>query len=274
MNFYELLLNRGKSTGEGMTHFERLFAAKFGGSPPPEVREYTGAVPVTITADGTPLLDYLISGNTVQSGTPTPDSPIQPSECGDLEATGEHAGQFKIPISSANTTTPIYLGEVETTRTIKKLVLTGEEPWGKSGDGIYAYFGMRLGDSSTTFTTAVCTHYENVDVTKTSPAIGFMLTASSRNLRIRTNDVENVTLNDFTSYLARQYAAGTPVTVWYVLGTPETGIVNEPIRKIGDYADTLSMEQAGVQIPTNNGSTTVDVETTLKPSEVYIKYMG
>lgn len=32
---------------------------------------------------------------------------------------------YKIPISSANTTTPVYLGEVETTRKIKKLVLTG-----------------------------------------------------------------------------------------------------------------------------------------------------
>ena len=89
MNFYEQLFSRGRTTGEGMTHFERLFAAKFGGSPTPEVREYTGAVPVTITADGTPLLDYIISGNTVQSGTPTPDNPIMPEGCG--ERTGNLA---------------------------------------------------------------------------------------------------------------------------------------------------------------------------------------
>ncbi|HQB53818.1 MAG TPA: hypothetical protein PLX62_13075, partial [Bacteroidales bacterium] len=38
--------------------------------------------------------------------------------------------------------------------------------------------------------------------------------------------------------------------------------------------DTLSMEQAGVQIPTANGSNTLDVETTVKPSEIYIKYRG
>lgn len=42
---------------------------------PPSVQEYTGAVPVTFVADGTPLLDYLISGNTVQDGTPTPRQP-------------------------------------------------------------------------------------------------------------------------------------------------------------------------------------------------------
>lgn len=44
--------------------------------------------------------------------------------------------------------------------------------------------------------------------------------------------------------------------------------------KIGDYTDTLSMEQAGVSIPTADGSTTLDVDTTVKPSEVYIKYLG
>jgi hypothetical protein len=42
--------------------------------------------------------------------------------------------------------------------------------------------------------------------------------------------------------------------------------------RIGNYADTLSKSQAGVAIPTNNGSTTVDVDTTVKPSEIYIKY--
>ena len=44
--------------------------------------------------------------------------------------------------------------------------------------------------------------------------------------------------------------------------------------KINNYADTLSMEQAGVEIPTVNGSNTLDVLTTIKPSEVYIKYKG
>lgn len=69
-----------------------------------------------------------------------------------------------------------------------------------------------------------------------------------------------------------EYANGTPVTIWYVLAEPTTGIVNEPLRKIGDYADTISYEQAGVQIPTLHGNTVIDVDTTLKPSEMYIKY--
>ena len=80
------------------------------------------------------------------------------------------------------------------------------------------------------------------------------------------------TVAELKSYLATQYAAGTPVTVWYILATPETVTINEPLRKIGDYADTVSYEQAGVPIPTLNGNTVIDVETTLKPSQMYIKY--
>lgn len=75
----------------------------------------------------------------------------------------------------------------------------------------------------------------------------------------------------FKSYLAAQYAAGTPVTIWYVIATPETAVVNEPLMKIGDYADTVSAAQSQVTIPTVNGENVLDVLTEVKPSEVTIK---
>lgn len=78
----------------------------------------------------------------------------------------------------------------------------------------------------------------------------------------------------FKRFLAAQYAAGTPVTIWYDLATPETGIVNEPLCKIGDYADELHSEDAGVSIPTARGSNTLTVETDLKPSSMTITYRG
>jgi len=233
------------------------------------VQEYTGAVPVAFVADGTPLLDYIISGKTVQSGTPTPDNPIMPQGCGDLETSGAKVGQYKIPISSANTTTSVYLGEVQTTRKVKKLVLTGEESgWKKnimtSSNAFYrtisGYYHYR----------GYCTHYATVYGTQAAEGVFF-----GSNINFLTALSDNIdTIDKWINYLRQQYAAGTPVTVWYVLATETTGIVNEPLMKIGDYADTLSMEQAGVQIPTANGSTTLDVETTVKPSEIYIKYRG
>ena len=229
--------------------------------------------PITLDDSlGTPLLDYLISGNMSQTGALSPTTPIQPQETGDLETTGEKAGQYKIPISSANTTTNIYLSEVETTRKIKKLVLDGTENWGR-----YAQDSSRwlyyLSITKAAVKNAICTHCQYSSSIPDYSTVGVQVSNSLVSLLLNLGEIiGDNTLESFKSYLAAQYANGTPVTVWYVLATPETVTINEPLRKIGDYADRVSYEQAGVQIPTNRGNTVIDVETTLKPSEMYIKY--
>lgn len=180
---------------------------------------------------------------------------------------------YKIPISSASTTTPVYLGEVETTRKIKKLVLTGlEEGWASTTMGTNDYiFRLELSDLPMSGVAPISSHYNGTNATTWVGITNYNVTTSILNsVAIRHSGLTGV--SDWKTYLQQQYAAGTPVTVWYVLATETTGIVNEPLRKIGDYADTLSYEQAGVQIPTLHGNTVIDVETTLKPSEMYIKY--
>jgi hypothetical protein len=337
--------------------------------------------PIIIKANGEPLIDYTIYGNTVQNGTPTPDNPIQPQETGErtgnlyvwpytstwsVDGSGQNrtvhnsayirssvvklkpntqytisakaAGAndtycriaifdekpqigsvsthyyfssgddsttfttgadeewgivvqnnaatssinlkrmlnegstalpyepygYKIPISSANITTPVYLGEVRTTRKIKKLVLTGEET---SWTALSPYYTVSA-DNVRPWLGCICTH---------CAYNGIIGGNSNTRLWIKQASFPDYqTLGDFKSYLAAQYANGTPVTVWYVLANEETGIVNEPLMKIGEYADTLSMEQAGVEIPTLNkpNTTVIDVETELKPSKMYVKYNG
>jgi hypothetical protein len=86
--------------------------------------------------------------------------------------------------------------------------------------------------------------------------------------------LESQTVEAFKDFLAAQYANGTPVVIWYVLATEQTGIVNEPLCKIGDYADELSSADAAVTIPTINGSNTLSVDTTVQPSEMSITYRG
>lgn len=186
---------------------------------------------------------------------------------------------IKIPISSANTTTPVYLGEVETTRKIKKYVFTGEENWNTDRSTYYTTVSdyYRMYDIGSHL--SVCTHYPNLQtltVAEMHYCLGGLIDGSTQtawNGNIVFNPSPIITtLSDWKTYLREQYAAGTPVTIWYVLASETTGIVNEPLMKIGDYADTLSMEQAGAEIPTVNGSNILDVDTTVKPSEVYIKY--
>ena len=76
------------------------------------------------------------------------------------------------------------------------------------------------------------------------------------------------TADKWKTYLRQQYANGTPVTVWYVLATEETGTLNEPLRKIGDYVDTIDSTQTSAQIPTSAGSTTISwAGSGLAPSE-------
>ena len=215
-----------------------------------------------------------LKGNMEQSSTPTPDNPVMPQETGDLETVGDKAGQYKIPISSANTTTPIYLGEVETTRKIRKLVLTGSEIWYlySTGDTHQFYTqDMRLGSVALSSTYSTIAPY-GMTANNRKGNYGCYPVSNGDEIAFQMygSKADFPTQAEWKSYLAAQYANGTPVTIWYVLAEPTTGIVNEPLRKIGDYADTVS----GITIPTITGVNTIDVETTLKPSEVSVNYKG
>lgn len=232
-------------------------------------------LPADIYSTGTTATVGL-KGNMEQNGTPTPTTPIQPQETGDLETVGVKAGQYKIPISSANTTTPIYLGEVETTRKIKKLVLTGDEQWRFFHDdlGLWQFYisNISLGGVPISSCMSNIAPYGVTVDTRRQYNYGCYLISDGDGVAFQMKGDKD-TLIDTTSwksYLAAKYAAGTPVTVWYILATPTTGIVNEPLRKIGDYADEVS----GITIPTIAGANTISIGTTLEPSEVSINYKG
>ena len=331
-----------------------------------DYKEYTGLVPYTFIGNGQPLISWMIKGNTVQNGTPSPDNPIQPQETGERTgnlwsggnvsiAVGDrynntlidlptntytfkakysstnrgsvtigfydennsihtfsmtqidgtvsasytgiitairlysaegyalsssYSADFtdimlnsgsealpyepygiKIPISSANTTTPVYLSEVETTRQIKKLVLTGDETWQLWNGN---YFSSVI-DKKGAINTIVCSHFIN----SITGGISYGKSAVF-GLKIAAVAVQFITsVSELKTWLATQYAAGAPVIVWYVLAEPETAVVNEPLRKIGDYADSISDV---ISIPTVRGENVFDVDTEVKPSEVYIKY--
>lgn len=348
-----------------------------------EIAELSGVPPLSFRANGKPLIDWKIYGNFQQNGTPTPSSPITPSECGErtanlstqnyvqkglnwsddtisntimtnrlttldfsditsgqvtaavydansnsydgvlleYDSSGNYTGNYqewhalpytwtvgtntkvrlcvkrsnnsnidadntkimlntgstakpyepygyKIPVVSGGVTTNIYLGNTQSTRKIKKIVLTGNEQWYPSLIGTpNAYFAMATTEG---INNGISTHFNNVNVYSTTETVGFSIIGAG--IRVRPNNAGTTSVDAFKSYLAAQYSAGTPVTIWYVLATETTGVLNEPIRKIGDYADSIDMTQAGIQIPTVRGNNVLTVDTTVQPSEVYIKY--
>ena len=185
-----------------------------------------------------------------------------------------NTGSTALPYEPYNhTTTPVYLGEVETTRKVQKLVLNGTENITMPATSSFQLFGVIDWGSDICY----CTHFPQstwADATAgTSNCIGLRSGGNGAD-RVRISCTAYTSADDFKAYLQQQYANGTPVTVWYVLATPTTGTVNEPLMKIGDYVDSLTATQAGVEIPTIKGNNTLDIDTTVKPSKVYIKYKG
>lgn len=179
---------------------------------------------------------------------------------------------YKIPPTVNGTEYPIYLGQVESTRKVKKLVLTGMEPnWNVASTNLWHLQisdipAVTILDSRSLY----CTHYNGVASKTTYSGLTNGNACIYNSIFIWIRDSQFASLSNFKSYLAAQYANGTPVTIWYVLAEPETGIVNEPLMKIGDYADAV----AATNIPTTGTAEQFDVQTTLKPSEVQLTYHG
>ena len=227
--------------------------------------------PKSIIGDGQSA-SAVIKGNMSQSGTPTPASPIYPTETGDLVASGEHSGQYQIPILSGGVTTPVYLGQVQSTRRIKKYEFTGREAFYASSQTSVFYSTAIASDALISYlynTGCICSSYKlRKQSTAANLLDGEFTTDSNGYIWFRNYDY--ATLTDFQAYLAQQYSAGTPVTVWYTLAEPTTGILNEPLRKIGAYADSVT----ATNIPTTGTAEQFDIDTTLKPSEVSLTYHG
>jgi hypothetical protein len=152
-------------------------------------------------------------------------------------------------------------------------VLDGTENW-RLNNRIASvggkYFNLSIATQERTeFGKMLCSHYTVGNpydrLTACCVAVNY-----SQGIDIRVNNPStDGNITDFKAYLAAQYAAGTPVTIWYMLATPETAVVNEPLMKIGDYADSLT-----TSIPCTAGENTIDVQTTVAPSEVTATFEG
>lgn len=153
---------------------------------------------------------------------------------------------YKIPLTCAGQTTPVYLGEVPTVRRVKKLVLDGTESWSPETTNVFVIYATM---PKAGYEDLICTHYRLAasysDLTSKNNVC-----AVSKRPALFIKDSRFTTSADFKAYLASEYAAGHPVTLWYVLANEQTAISNEPLAKIGDYADELTTIQVhGLSAP-------------------------
>lgn len=214
-----------------------------------ELQTATGTLP--FKGYSLPVKVKSLLGNAVQNGTPSPDNIVMPEMCGKLIGS-----DWTIPFTNAGQTIPVYLGEVPTVRRVGKVVLTGEENWVEPTTSSYTHV-YRLtieGYLRVNANIPFCTHYTGI-----APVAGtsllenlqtaFLISSSGNNYFYIRND-SIATPEDFKSYLASEYAAGHPVTIWYVLANETTTISNEPLCKISTYADELTTIQVhGLSAP-------------------------
>lgn len=183
---------------------------------------------------------------------------------------------YKIPLTCGGETTPVYLGQTQTIRNVYKYQITGQETITKytSYGAQNCFFVSTDKECHADTIPTLADRYITTDTLRSFIDTDNCVQIVGWVCRIhdgRFNDVDGA--GGIREYLQQQYQNGTPVTVWYVLATPETGIVNEPLCKIGTYADELSSTNAEVTIPTTEGQNTLTVDTDLQPSEMTITYI-
>ena len=198
-------------------------------------------------------LSGYVYGYSNQDGTPSPVNVI--------EIQNNSFNYYKIPITCGGETKNIYLTEPllkignyadvvnsdgTVTRRIRKRVLTGEETIDENA-GRYI---VRAGLSSSVNYIGKCTHFVNKS---TGTVAWFDNKFSIESVNIFFGVLEMFdSIAAFRQLLTDSYAAGNPVTVWYVLTTPTTETITSP-----------------AVIPIT-GSNTLSIDTTLAPSSVSI----
>lgn len=205
-----------------------------------ELQTATGTLP--FKGYSLPVKVKSLLGNAVQNGTPAPDNIVTPEMCGKLVGS-----DWTIPLTNAGQTIPVYLGEVPTVRRVRKLVLTGTEKWYASstaqGNSRFVKGGA-LDANTGERSNILCTHLVY------NPNYNYVCVSITESLNLSITMPGEMTAADFKAWLASEYAAGHPVTVWYVLANEQTGIVNEPLCKISTYADELTTIQVhGLSAP-------------------------
>lgn len=187
---------------------------------------------------------------TYGSIAPTPDAPIEMVSCGDLitDTTDVNYGKYKIPVNVNNVITNIYLDEPlrkineysdyidfingKVVRNIKEIVLDGSEDWYTSSGTSQVAFNKGVG-------------YIH-DTTKLPCNISSNCQMPNNNLYFYST---GYSLADWKAFLSI-----TNAIVYGRLSTPTEETITLP------------------NIPTIDGNNTLNIETEITPSQVYIKY--
>ena len=132
------------------------------------------------------------------------------------------------------------------TRKVGVKVLDGTENWILSGGvGVWANFQSITGVTFGT-TSAICSHsaYAGADVSVANMNQNEFSLFANGNIAFK--NANTTSTSDWTTFLAQQYAAGTPVIVLYPLATPTTESVTAQPMQTAAGDNTVEIAQASM----------------------------
>ena len=168
------------------------------------------------------------TGTVTQSGTPTPTNPIEPTfyQQGNMVLRALKSIQGDIIYTDSYDATT---GKI--TRRVGTRILDGTENWeittASVAENYYFYLSFNIPLPEGFSSGAISTHFPTTSVAIANNNQGIIVgrrgATGYQGIYLRWNDLyvaNSTTINSFKQWLAQQYAAGTPVVVYYPLATP------------------------------------------------------
>ena len=253
------------------------------------VRNITGVFPLTLTncVDSRSIIDYTIYGNSVQNGTPTPDTPIEVESVGEYD---EIIGKYKIPIkvSGKNLFEHKYffnnkkqgLGQVASTNDglIYQLkpntdyTASCNVPYVASEGVQLGYFFIQSGNIYTppgTGANGFGIRTDGVVVTKTvtTDKNGYLY-ITTRNSGSTIGAVDKTLFDNGTYWLQLEEGTATDYEPYHEPITTNI-YLDEPLGE----GQSINYKKDGLPpIPTFKGTSIISADTTIQPSNAEIEY--
>lgn len=259
--------------------------------------EVEGIPPLTYKAVAGVLNDYRIYGNTAGG-----------ESVGDLETTGEHAGEYKVPVTVSNgtdtLTTPIYLPEqIKMVGNEAEYVDYAEQKWHRVRKNLLPNTATSMTINGITYTVnedgSITCNGTAKNSTEFTVKLDFLLSAGNYRLTGCPSG------GGFSSYYLRAWYSSSGVLKWlYDFGSSRDftltnttamrcSIVIEKAQVVDNITFYPMIRKADIEddtyepyitnteldvtlpaLPVLPGTNTLTVGTEVQPSDVYIKYKG
>lgn len=200
-----------------------LLASSMGGW---AVDTITGVPPIVFDANGTPLTDYTILGNSYQNGTPTPEDPVEVQCVGERTNNLFDKAHFNFSDSTTIVYVPIYVGEGSFT-------ISTDLPVSASGTRDVFFINGNVSSGANSGTNGV-----DAAMPRTRSSVDGYVTVATRYNTSRENPADyHYMLNTGSAVLPYEpYGYKIPVTVSDGTNSQTANIyLDEPLRKKPSY---------------------------------------